>query len=181
MQLRRSLRLFLFGSIGLSVLAGALAVACSDDPGTTPGTDSGTGADRTTPGDDAATTTDSSTDSPSDGGTDAPRDANVRDGNGPGEAGAPCSFNWDCQLALRCECDEINGCGCAPGARGTGRNGVDECDSGNHCYSSVCVEGPGDSGISYCSDECVDNKDCTGKLPLCSTIAFVGRICIRNP
>jgi hypothetical protein len=43
----------------------------------------------------------------------------------------------------------------------------------------VCVDGPPDSG-SFCTDECKSSNDCTGVLPLCSDIAFVGRICIRT-
>jgi len=99
--------------------------------------------------------------------------------DGPGAEGATCSFNRDCHLALRCECDETTGCACKTGTRGTGKNGVDPCASGNDCASSVCVEGPPDSG-SFCSDECKTSNDCTGVLPLCSDIAFVGRICIRT-
>ncbi len=110
-----------------------------------------------------------------------PKEANVRDGNGPGGAGAVCSFNYDCNLALRCECDESTGCACKTGARGTGKNGIDRCDGGNDCTSAVCVEGPGDGGEFYCSDECKTGSDCTGKLPLCTNIAFVGQICIRKP
>lgn len=115
-----------------------------------------------------------------DGGVDAPRDANHRDANGPGAVDALCSFNWDCQSALRCECDEATGCACKSGARGTGRNGIDPCTSSNTCTSAVCVEGPPDSG-SFCSDECATSADCVGKLPLCQTVSFVGRICIRTP
>jgi hypothetical protein len=44
----------------------------------------------------------------------------------------------------------------------------------------VCVEGPADGGF-FCSDQCATSNDCGGALPLCSTIAFVGRICIRTP
>lgn len=113
-------------------------------------------------------------------GIDAPRDGNMRDANGPGALDGICSFNWDCQSALRCACDEASGCACKPGARGTGRNGIDPCVSGNACASAVCVEGPADGG-SFCSDECGTSADCTGKLPVCKTISFVGRICIRAP
>ena len=119
-------------------------------------------------------------DASKDGGVDAPRDANGRDANGPGALGGICSFNWDCQSALRCECNEATGCACKPGARGTGRNGVDPCTSGNACESAVCVEGPADAGF-FCSDECVTSAGCGGKLPVCTTISFVGRICVRAP
>ncbi len=119
----------------------------------------------------------------SDGAADSSADAGVEDAaldavDGPGEAGASCTFNRDCQLALRCQCDLDAGCACAPGPRGTGQSGVDRCDSGNDCASSVCVEGP--AGVYYCSGECVTSADCTGALPLCSDIALVGRICVRQ-
>jgi hypothetical protein len=97
---------------------------------------------------------------------------------GPGEAGAPCNFNRDCNLALRCECDLDAGCACASGARGNGKNGVDKCDGGNDCASSLCVEGP--AGVYYCSGECLTAADCRGALPVCTDIAFVGRICVRD-
>jgi hypothetical protein len=163
-----SLRFFAFSAGAMSV-AVALAAACTDD-----------GAP-TTP--DAATNTDGSTDETIDASVDArddaPRDAGraVKDANGPGEAGDPCSFNRDCRNALRCECDGT--CACALGPRGTGQNGVDGCDSGNHCESSVCLEGPG--GAFLCSDECLTPADCPPKLPRCENIAFVGRICVRQP
>lgn len=99
--------------------------------------------------------------------------------DGPGTDGTACSFNRDCHATLRCECDVTAGCACKPGARGTGKNGIDACTSGNACASSVCVEGPPDAG-SFCSDECLTSSQCTGMLPLCSDIAFVGRICIRT-
>jgi hypothetical protein len=125
-------------------------------------------------------------DDAADAGTDArdaaTRDASVRDANGPGDAGTACSFNHDCQLTLRCECDQPTGpfCACKPGARGTGQNGVTPCVDGNACASSVCVEGPPATG-SFCSDECETSDDCGGKLPLCKDITLVGRICIRTP
>ena len=171
-------------SVALVVVAGSSAVACSssDSTGGTGGApDATTGADGA--GSDGAPRDDGSVpeeDASKDAGLDAPRDANNRDANGPGALDAICSFNWDCQSALRCECDEINGCGCKPGARGTGRNGIDPCNSGNACASAVCIEGPPDSG-SFCSDECGTSLDCVGKLPLCQSIAFVGRICTRTP
>lgn len=119
-----------------------------------------------------------------DAGADGTALADAGDGSanavdGPGEAGAPCSFNRDCHSALRCDCDLDAGCACAPGPRGSGRAGADRCDGGNDCASSVCVEGPG--GVYYCSGECVTAADCAGALPLCSDVAFVGRICIRDP
>jgi hypothetical protein len=93
--------------------------------------------------------------------------------------GAECTFNRDCVAEARCACDVHTGCACELGPRGTGKNGVDPCTDGNDCASSLCVEGPG--GVSYCSDECVDQGDCTGMLPVCSSIALLGRVCIRMP
>src|SRR5438105_1376142 len=113
----------------------AAAYACSSSSETTPVT--------TEP--DAST--ESSTPPPSDAGTDAP---SAKDADGPGEAGAECSFNRDCQSALRCECDQGT-CECKLGPRGSGKNGIDSCDSGNDCTSAVCLEGPG--GAYICSDE----------------------------
>jgi len=97
-----------------------------------------------------------------------------KDANGPGADGDPCDFNRDCQLALRCECEEGN-CECKPGARGTGKNGVDTCTSANDCASSICAEGPIGS---FCSDECANDSDCTGNLPKCfPIIGFPEAIC----
>lgn len=159
---------------------GALGVvACSDDTTSSSNDEGGTGPSRTEAGrndeDGATPATDAG-----DAGIDAKKDVNVRDAAGPGEAGAECSLNYDCELALRCECDESTGCFCKPGARGTGNNGVDPCTDGNACVSALCIEGPPDSG-SFCSDECTTSDDCGGKLPLCQDIAFVGRVCIRTP
>jgi hypothetical protein len=114
---------------------------------------------------------------PDDAGTDDDAAPAVVDG--PGAAGATCAFNRDCQAALRCECNEEDGCACADGARGTGKGGVDGCTSGDDCASSVCVDGPPSGGM-FCSDECVTSADCTGALPVCTDVAFVGRICIRQ-
>lgn len=108
-------------------------------------------------------------------------DAGAGDGasNADGGVGATCAFNRECAQGLRCECSETDGCACRMGARGTGRNGVTVCTSGNDCASSVCVEGP--DGMSYCSDECADAMGCTGMLPRCTDVSFVGRICVRTP
>ena len=113
--------------------------------------------------------------------TDARSDAATgKDANGPGEAGTECALNRECQHALRCECTDYE-CTCQPGPRGTGRNGIDTCDSGDQCASSICLEGPTD-GEFICSDECVDAKDCVGKLPRCVPIAlFPTPICVREP
>ncbi len=100
------------------------------------------------------------------------------DANGPGKTGDTCSFNRDCVIADRCECNGGT-CTCKVGVRGTGQNGVDGCDSGNQCASAVCAEG--NKGAYYCSGECLTPSDCKTKLPLCEDISFVGRICVRNP
>lgn len=102
--------------------------------------------------------------------------------DGPGAVGETCSFNKDCMAALRCECSEANGCACQTGVRGTGRNGVDPCpgdDGSNLCASALCVEGPDGTG-NWCSDECTTDADCTGMLPKCTDIDFVGRVCVRS-
>lgn len=161
-----------------TLLALLLLAGCDDSPpaGTDAGgpldaggMDAGTGAD-------AGGTDAGGTDA---GGTDAgsPTDAAVPSSDAA--EGALCSFNRECAAIARCECDETTGCMCATGPRGTGVNGVDTCTSGNDCASSVCVEGP--SSDYYCSDECGTDADCTGPLPRCIDIAFVGRICVREP
>ena len=160
----------------LSVFTALATGACSKDTtdGTAgpPGTEAGSDPDG---GDPDAAAADSAAEE--DGAIAPGTDAGIVDG--PGKVGALCSFNRDCQAALRCECDETAGCACKTGTRGTGKKGVDSCTTGNTCASAVCVEGPPDSGF-FCSDECDSSAECVGKLPLCSTIAFVGRICIRQ-
>jgi hypothetical protein len=169
----RSRSLLAFALAALSAAA-LFAAACSSDEAS-----GGSGDDAST---DVPRRVDGSKPIDDDGGADAAKDAKP-DGpkpqvDGPGEAGTPCSFNRECQIALRC--DEDTGYSCAPGTRGTGQNGVDTCDSGNQCASAVCVEGPPDSGF-FCSDECTTVNDCTGALPQCTNIAFVGQICTRTP
>ncbi len=95
------------------------------------------------------------------------------------EGGGACSFNRDCIAAERCECDETLGCRCVPGARGTGRAGLDRCASGNDCASALCVEGTG--GAMLCSDACTAAAECPAALPRCVNIASVGRFCARDP
>ena len=171
-----------------SLVLGALGIsACSDD---TTGSPAETEAGGKSPGrveagpgtvEDSATPADAGTDAKdaNDAGTDA-KDAAVRDANGPGETGTECNFNRDCQSALRCDCADFP-CTCTTGARGTGRNGIDPCTDGNQCTSSLCIDGPPDSG-SFCSDECTTDGDCTGKLPLCTLVPFLGaKVCIRTP
>ncbi|HEX7665987.1 MAG TPA: hypothetical protein VF407_15780 [Polyangiaceae bacterium] len=134
---------------------GALFVACSSSSSSGGTTTSDAGSE------DASTTSDASV------------------AVGEGGPGDECAFNRDCIAADRCECDESTGCFCEAGARGTGKNGVDSCTSGDDCSSSLCVEGP--DGGSFCSDECTSAADCTGALPQCTDVSFVGKICVRNP
>jgi hypothetical protein len=124
---------------------------------------------------------------PGDAGGDAASDARADVGDGAVDAivydgagsHAPCAFNRECPSDERCVCDETTGCECQFGPRGTGKNGVDACAGGNDCESSVCLEGPG--GAYVCSGECASNADCGGKLPLCTDVALVGKICVRSP
>lgn len=112
-------------------------------------------------------------DAPSDVPSDAPSDAEASGSH------SVCVFNRECPATERCACDVATGCFCETGPRGTGVNGVDACVTSNDCASSVCVEGPG--GAYVCSGECAGSADCGGKLPVCSNIAFVGKICVRTP
>jgi hypothetical protein len=94
-----------------------------------------------------------------------------------------CSFNRECPADQRCACSETDGCACADGARGTGRSGVDTCTSGDDCASSLCIESnetQAGGGVFYCSDECATHDDCTGALPVCMDIVYVGRVCVRD-
>lgn len=126
------------------------------------------------PREDAALAADSGEDAAEGG--EPTRDASARDASGPGVEDTSCSFNDECRIDLRC--DEDKGFVCAPGARGTvGFAGP--CDSSNDCSNAVCLEGP-DGGF-FCSDRCVDEKNCQEPLPLCSNVAFLGKVCIRRP
>lgn len=141
------------------VLALALFGCGDDDDGSmVPG-----GADAATDTADAATDT-----------ADAAVDAMTADA-----APTACVFNSDCPDEQRC----VDSSGmCELGERGTGVNGVDACESGNDCASAVCVEGPESADEDfYCSGECEDDDDCTGMLPRCLEVAFLGRICAREP
>ncbi len=165
--------ILLISSAGVAAIG--VAVGCASSTSNVPAADSGTDAfvaDDTPPEEEEDAST------PDAGKKDSSTDAGPGvDANGPGQAGDVCSFNRDCQNGLRCECD--GECACAVGARGTGQKGVDSCDSGNQCSSALCLEGP--DGKFLCSDECVDTGDCPAKLPRCEDVAFVGRICIRQP
>jgi hypothetical protein len=154
------IRPLLFVSSASLLLAGLLVNACSES---------------TRPAAVDAATDDKDT------GTDAPTGRNQ---DGPGTEGEECSFNHDCKLALRCECDEDAPigeplCACRDGARGTMKLGESPCTDGNDCASSVCLEGPND--VLTCSDECETKDECPANLPLCSDIVGVGKICVRQP
>ncbi|QRK12924.1 hypothetical protein JQX13_24575 [Archangium violaceum] len=110
---------------------------------------------------------------PADGGGNVP-DAGIPGGG----SRLACTFNSECPVDERCECDESEGCMCLTGRRGAGRPGMDACTSGNDCESSLCVEG---WGGYYCSGQCYTDTDCGPQLPICSSIAFIGNICIRQP
>ncbi len=155
-------RLLFFFSVS-AIATAFLVSACTDEATDTPATDAGTDGPNRNKDSGKGEGEEEEEDDAGGSETDA---GDGKDANGPGAVGDECAFNRDCQLALRCECDE-GACACQAGARGTGKNGVDTCTSGNDCESSMCVEGP--SG-SFCSDECEDNADCTGNLPRCFPI-----------
>lgn len=157
-----------------------MIAACSSDAndgGSLPTVDGGTGStkkDSSTGKDDDDTKTDGGKTDTKDASTkDADTDADT-DSGGTGD-GTECFFNKDCAANLRCDCVNEE-CTCQPGARGTGRNGVDKCTSGNDCASSVCVEGPEPADDFYCSDECTADNDCGGILPICSPIGICARV-----
>ncbi len=116
-----------------------------------------------------------------DAGSEAP-DAGSEDAGIIPDAGAggECSFNSDCPSWLRCECGKqtATGCECSVGPRGTGAAGT-TCANENDCESAICLEGTGD--VYRCSKECATGADCPAELPNCADIAFVGRICVRQP
>jgi hypothetical protein len=129
----------------------------------------------TTPSPDVATdvvAVDAAMDVASDSAPKTP-DVDVREGGGS------CSFNRDCIATERCECSESSGCRCTVGTRGTGQAGVDACTSGNQCASALCLEGSG--GSMVCSEPCMTASECPRALPRCIQVAFVGRICVRDP
>ena len=177
-RVTRRLPVFTVVLAGL-VLAGSATEACSST--TQNGVPAGDGGDP-----EGGTGRDASDDGSSpdpdagstDAAVDAPRDANLRDANGPGAAGANCIFNVDCQSALRCECNEQTGCACKAGPRGTGKNGIDPCTTGEECASSLCIEGTPAKSF-FCSDECASSADCVGQLPMCTSLTGVGMVCVR--
>ncbi len=163
------------------LLAAALTVACSSEPeAASPTTtdaavevssDTGVAIDSASPD---STTTDSAAADTTPADTKTTADV----ATGDVATGGACAFNRECAATDRCECIDFT-CTCRPGARGTGKNGVDVCTSGNDCASSVCTEGS--DGKDYCSDECVTAADCGGKLPRCLDVTGLGRICVRAP
>ena len=175
------------------IVGAMLILGCEDDDGT-PGRINPGGidaaADRRGTGntsggpisDDDDSADDDDDDDDKDAGKKADADAGrkskplQRDAAGPGAEGDECSFNWDCQLELRCECD--GECACKSGTRGTGKPGS-VCKDANACASALCVEGP--SSKFLCSDECKTDNNCPDLLPLCKDISFVGQICARVP
>jgi len=92
-----------------------------------------------------------------------------------------CTFNADCIAAERCECSETAGCFCKIGPRGTGKSGVDPCKDGQDCATSLCMEGPTYQTSYFCSGPCSTAQDCGPMLPICANIAFLGKVCIRDP
>ena len=182
---RRWVRLLLVGFI----VGAGVAIGCGDDNGTPGAMNHSGGPDATTDGggtgagdDDDFAPGDDDDVIVKDAGlkADAGKGGATRDANGPGAAGDSCSFNWHCQLGLRCECD--GECTCKTGARGTTEPGA-VCTGGNDCISGLCLEGPGADQL--CSDESKTPgdpaPDCPALLPKCQKVALVGRICTREP
>ncbi len=152
------------------------------DAGLTDGGTTDAGADEDAGMTDAGTDedagmTDAGTDEDA-GVTDAGTDEDAGMADAGMSSGLDCTFNADCPAAERCECVDF-ACTCQFGVRGTGVAGVDPCVDGNDCASSLCVEGNG--GLYYCSGQCTSAAQCGPNLPICSNIAFIGQICIRDP
>ncbi len=159
MILQASSRVRLLGAFFAAFLVGLLCCSSESSPGS--GSDAGSDAGL------------------GDAALDAKKDAeSVKDaadeGGGPGSA---CTFNRDCSSTTRCACVDGD-CKCEVGPRGKGKSGVDLCKDGNDCESSLCLEGTGD--VLTCSGECVVPGDCGPKLPVCSNIAIIGTICVRD-
>lgn len=174
-------------ALALTVLIAASACGGSS----TPSSGGALTADSTTGTADSAGSDTASADTSAD--TALPQDSSASADTSPADTAAPdtasdvassnadCTFNADCIASERCECDEIKGCFCKIGARGTGKSGVDACKDGNDCETALCVEGPPSDKLFYCSGPCASAGDCKSKLPICSNIAFVGKVCIRDP
>lgn len=173
-MLRRRLEALL--ALSASFLVGALfAIGCGDDTIIVrPGAAVDGGSSGASDDDDFAPSDDDTT--AEDAGHDAGKKKVDRDANGPGAEDDTCSFNHDCQLSLRCECDGT--CACKPGARGKAEPG-EPCADANDCVTGLCIDGPDDKLV--CGDECKTAATCPPNLPLCQDISLVGRICTRTP
>lgn len=158
----------------LGVLASAvgLIMACDDSSNTPEGSDVDGGG----PSQSKDASTDRQTTDARDAEPESQDDASsdAAPSSDAGGAGAECYFNTDCQLALRCECDESTGCSCRPGTRGAGAAGA-TCSSGNDCSSSVCIDD------TTCSRPCNTESDCPPALPQCLLVfGFPEKICSPN-
>lgn len=177
--------------LALSACGAAAPVAAAGvdaDVGTV-GTDAAAGPD-TGAGADAAADSGIDTGAETGSGADIGPDSSTADAADAAADGAAadvpstnktCTFNADCIDSERCECTETAGCFCKIGARGKGKSGLDVCIDGNDCETALCVEGPKYQTSYYCSGPCSTADDCGKMLPICSNIAFVGKICIRDP
>jgi hypothetical protein len=181
---------YLFGAAAVTTALLGLAVACSESSSSSSSSSGGAAPTPDAQGGvaDAGFIPEDPPGDPPDAGKDAAKDA-AKDTGAPKDGSAdsatntdagslaPCTFNRECPSTERCECNNGD-CACRVGARGTGQNGVTSCEAGNDCESSLCVEGQG--GAYYCSGECDAAADCKSKLPVCSNIAFIGKICVRQ-
>ncbi len=126
-------------------------------------------------GPDTATAADSAADTAADSGADTAAGVDAV------STMKDCTFNADCIASERCECSETAGCFCKIGPRGAGKSGVDPCKDGQDCQTSLCMEGPTYQTSYFCSGPCKTAQDCGPMLPICSNIAFLGKVCIRDP
>lgn len=155
----RTNRLALCLGIGSLTLASFLYACASDDSTESPDTSGADGGPKGLPDEKKGDA------SAADSGDGDAGDTADEQRYGPAAEGDECDLNYDCQEGLRCECEDGD-CACAPGARGTGKNGVDPCPSGNEdCASGVCIERS--AAETICSDACESDADCGGKLPKC--------------
>lgn len=178
LPLRLRLPLLALGFAGAGASA-TLAVACGSDDTAAPPALAEAGADGSaSEPEDAGAGADAAR-APDARAADAASDAGQRDANGPLTRDAGCTFNFECQAALRCDCADFP-CTCQTGPRGTGALGA-PCDGGANgadCASAVCLQGAGD--VYQCTDACDTAKDCNAALPVCASIALVGKVCIRS-